>query len=390
MEANGSLTDGDEIRELFLQRRNRRDRDETGRFKQSPKRLSREIGAYLKVYGVGQIDRLAEEFGRSEVDVRRGIYALRHEDNLNGIRTVQTYGGSGIYYLDDRDRTGLLIKNSDGLKKMGIDPAEVVGSKPIGRLRAMTRLGVVQSGSMLSDTLHGLAEGPKTSRDLSKVLKKDCVNFAEMLRGNVEEKLRLFGLRVRREPVGKEYGVGRLQALYLEGTPVQWEPIRRLESFFHDHHDRLVRFTLSRIGDVALAEEIVQSLHERLLRMVKEDPESVSKINLSYIFTALKNRVSNHYRDNRKFIYPDEDTEFEDKKTSVLTSVEKEEMKAHIKGLLQNERLNNHREVLELFYFEEMSTIMIAELLGMPEGTVQSKLSRGRQILKRLLEPYVD
>ncbi len=45
-----------------------------------------------------------------------------------------------------------------------------------------------------------------------------------------------------------------------------------------------------------------------------------------------------------------------------------------------------YRLPIHLFYFEDMSIIEIAEMLGCAAGTVKSLLSRGRSKLKKLLE----
>lgn len=41
-----------------------------------------------------------------------------------------------------------------------------------------------------------------------------------------------------------------------------------------------------------------------------------------------------------------------------------------------------YREVLVLFYFHEMDVAAAARSLGLPEGTVKARLSRGREILR--------
>jgi RNA polymerase sigma-70 factor, ECF subfamily len=41
-----------------------------------------------------------------------------------------------------------------------------------------------------------------------------------------------------------------------------------------------------------------------------------------------------------------------------------------------------YREVLILFYFHDMNVTAAAESLGVPEGTVKARLSRGREILR--------
>ncbi len=44
------------------------------------------------------------------------------------------------------------------------------------------------------------------------------------------------------------------------------------------------------------------------------------------------------------------------------------------------------REIVRLYYLEEMSVAEIAAILSMPAGTVKSHLFRARQILKRRIE----
>ena len=46
-----------------------------------------------------------------------------------------------------------------------------------------------------------------------------------------------------------------------------------------------------------------------------------------------------------------------------------------------------HREVLVLFYFDDMPTAQMAEALDIAPGTVLSRLSRAREALKAVLRP---
>jgi RNA polymerase sigma-70 factor (ECF subfamily) len=46
------------------------------------------------------------------------------------------------------------------------------------------------------------------------------------------------------------------------------------------------------------------------------------------------------------------------------------------------------REVLTLFYLRELSLNDVAEVLGVPVGTVKSRLFRARQLLRRAIDSY--
>lgn len=50
----------------------------------------------------------------------------------------------------------------------------------------------------------------------------------------------------------------------------------------------------------------------------------------------------------------------------------------------------DYREVVTLFYIDGSEVAEIAKIVGSPEGTVKSRLSRARAILKRKLESYVE
>ena len=49
-----------------------------------------------------------------------------------------------------------------------------------------------------------------------------------------------------------------------------------------------------------------------------------------------------------------------------------------------------YRVTIHLFYYEEYSANEIAKILRLREGTVKSRLSRGRRLLKNMLEEEWD
>lgn len=49
-----------------------------------------------------------------------------------------------------------------------------------------------------------------------------------------------------------------------------------------------------------------------------------------------------------------------------------------------------HRAVVTMHHMEGMDVESIAQVLGVPKGTVMSRLSRAREILRRKLSPYIE
>lgn len=393
---------GDLLRELMLRRRNRRDRGVDGKFLQDPQSLARRVRAHLERYQTGKIDVLAKEFGCSEIDIRRAVFTLRHADGLAGIRTLQTADDSGIYYLDDPDPRGLVIRDAAGLHKMGVDPIKAMANKAANRVDVMAELDVVQNSSLLSEVLLHLAEGPHTSRDLSKKVARENPNYAELLRASVRRKLTLFGLELKKEPVGKIYGVGRLTAIHLQATEVPWkvsketyEMERRVQDIFRENWGKFIGFVCKKTGNVQTSEDIVQTVLTRLLGMARINPTDLApRLNFAYLYTCLKNAASNDKR-NRK----NKETSFEDGITrselahsgpSAEAQAEAAEMNVLLREALNHPSLETHKTVLELFYFYEMSAEEIADRLDIACDTVYSRLHRGRLKLREILSEKLD
>lgn len=51
---------------------------------------------------------------------------------------------------------------------------------------------------------------------------------------------------------------------------------------------------------------------------------------------------------------------------------------------------DKYREVIHLFYYEELTVKEIAEIVGKQESTITSRLTRGRNILKKKLQEEYD
>ena len=143
----------------------------------------------------------------------------------------------------------------------------------------------------------------------------------------------------------------------------------------------LYRFALSLAGSVAPASDLTQETFYRWLQHGTElrDPTKVK----GWLFTTLYREF---LRGNRRTIrFPHHDLEEVESELPVVDPADV----GHLDGRLVMQALaqvdENYRAPLSLFYLESFSYSEIAEALGIPIGTVMSRLSRGRVELRRHL-----
>ena len=84
----------------------------------------------------------------------------------------------------------------------------------------------------------------------------------------------------------------------------------------------------------------------------------------------------------------DQDYSLSDKLTDARPSPEGECIRSEMRGNLRKSVIELSpvlRETIQLFYLDGLSTMEIAQILGVPQGTVKARMSRGRSQLKRLM-----
>jgi RNA polymerase sigma-70 factor, ECF subfamily len=149
------------------------------------------------------------------------------------------------------------------------------------------------------------------------------------------------------------------------------------------HVPHLRRFARALSGDAALADDLVQDCVERALR--KQHLFDETRNLKTWLFTILRNLFVSGLR--RKT------GEMATKNVDDLVAGEDATLPEQEQGLAVAEigqaldRLPAaHREVVLLVALEEMSYREVAEITGVPIGTVMSRLSRARASLRTLLK----
>lgn len=153
----------------------------------------------------------------------------------------------------------------------------------------------------------------------------------------------------------------------------------------------LFRLAFSLVGNVADAEDVVQ---ETLLGVFRRSKSFEGRSSVkTWLFRVLIRQTARHHRSKgrRKTLSIDELTE-----TRALPGSREEpgrlarEVNTRLDVGAALETLSpEHREVVVLREFEGMSYAEMAEVLAIPGGTVESRLFRARQELKKRLEGYL-
>jgi RNA polymerase sigma factor (sigma-70 family) len=147
------------------------------------------------------------------------------------------------------------------------------------------------------------------------------------------------------------------------------------------HYQSLYRFAFGLTGQESDAWDLTQQTFYRFATKGRQLQDR-SKVK-SWLFTTLHREFLNSLR--RKGRFPHTDLEEAERE---LPSVPPDSDKK-LDGSLVLEALSKldepFRSPLVLFYLEDHSYREIAEILGVPDGTVMSRIARGKALLRQLL-----
>ena len=177
-----------------------------------------------------------------------------------------------------------------------------------------------------------------------------------------------------------------------------WERLREadepaLAELFHRHSDAVYNFAFRRTASWATAEDVVQATFTALWRraragridrltldsarpllLVMAGHECSNALRSSRRQSALRDRIELLERDSTP-----------DHSGTTAAKVDDERAMSDIRRLL-DKLPAKQREVVELVVWSECSMAEAARVLGVPEGTVKSRLARARGSLAGLLD----
>lgn len=144
-----------------------------------------------------------------------------------------------------------------------------------------------------------------------------------------------------------------------------------------EYGNRLLRTCYLILKDREEAEDVVQETFIKVFRNIDSFRENSGLY--TWIYTIALNLSRDRLRKKKDMLtLEDERVGNNDVECEVEKGIDRELLR---KELFSINSL--YREVLVLFYFEGLSIKEISNLLNEKEGTIKSKLSRGRNILKK-------
>lgn len=148
------------------------------------------------------------------------------------------------------------------------------------------------------------------------------------------------------------------------------------------HGDALFGWAKGRFADRRDAEEVVSAALTKAWRNYSQFDESRGS-ERAWVFGILKTTAVDHYRSSRRHLRSVGTTELAD--TPVELPIDAMTDSTLVRDGLMS-LSNEHREVLVSAYFGGLSVGEIAARVGIPEGTVKSRLYYGMRALRSALE----
>jgi RNA polymerase sigma-70 factor (ECF subfamily) len=166
-----------------------------------------------------------------------------------------------------------------------------------------------------------------------------------------------------------------------------------IEKLIDEYGNDVLRISYIYLKDKHLAEDAFQEVFVKVYNnLSKFHGNSTIK---TWILTITMNTCKDILRsswlkrvilhENMKLINYNTDTNLDSPEENVIKKLQYKELLEEVMRLPKK-----YKEVVLLFYYEEISTAEISKILNLPEGTVRSRLFRAREVLKINLDGKIS
>lgn len=162
---------------------------------------------------------------------------------------------------------------------------------------------------------------------------------------------------------------------------------RAFEALFRAHRDSIFSLAMHYLRDRDVAEDVTQDAFVRAWDQLPKlrEPAAFG----GWMRALTMNMIRDHFRSRRDEDPLDDDNPLPSGDAGPDHSVEQDERQKAVRDAILG--LPDHqRVVVGMHYLEGRPVQEIMEAMDLPKGTVVSRLSRGRENLRRRLAPYID
>jgi RNA polymerase sigma-70 factor (ECF subfamily) len=157
-----------------------------------------------------------------------------------------------------------------------------------------------------------------------------------------------------------------------------------MQVLYARHHVRMFRFVVRLVRDASMAEDLISEVFLDVWRQAGRFEGRSSASTWMLAIARFKALSALRRRPDEEF---DEDSAaaIEDESDDPETTLEKKDKSALIRGCLAGLSAQ-HREIVDLVYYHDKSVGEVAEIVGIPENTVKTRMFYARKRLAELLK----
>lgn len=148
------------------------------------------------------------------------------------------------------------------------------------------------------------------------------------------------------------------------------------------YQNKLLRYAFNLIRDKNRASDIVQESFIKAFINLKSF--NLNKKFSSWIYRIVHNQSINLAKKYNKEILLEDNWDFESEE-NIEENFDKKEIIERVKECLENIPLI-YSEVISLYFIEEKNYEEISDILKIPMGTVATRISRGKKIIKKICQ----
>jgi RNA polymerase sigma-70 factor (ECF subfamily) len=157
-----------------------------------------------------------------------------------------------------------------------------------------------------------------------------------------------------------------------------------MQVLFARHHVRVYRFVLRLVRNETLAEDLISEVFLDVWRQAGKF-EARSAVSTWLLAIARFKALSTLRKRSEEELDEDAAAAIEDPGDDPEVAVQKKDKSAVLRKALAVLSLD-HREIIDLVYYHEKSVEEVAEIVGIPENTVKTRMFYARKQLSELLK----